>query len=53
MKRWILLAALIAAPLVAGAQMKGMDMKDQVHKGTGVVTNVDLADDDHGVRGQG
>jgi Cu(I)/Ag(I) efflux system periplasmic protein CusF len=36
-----------AAPL-ATAQMKGMDMKDnkaagQVHKGTGVVTNVDRA----------
>ena len=36
MKRSILLAALIAAPLLAGAQ-------GQVHKGTGVVTKVDPA----------
>jgi Cu(I)/Ag(I) efflux system periplasmic protein CusF len=47
MKRWIVLVALLAAPLVAAAQMKGMDMKDekkdQVHKGVGVVTNVDRA----------
>jgi Ni/Co efflux regulator RcnB len=29
MKRWIVLVALLAAPLVAAAQMKGMDMKDE------------------------
>ena len=49
----LLLAALIALPVAVGAQMKGMDMKDmpmkgmkgasEVHKGTGVVTNVDRA----------
>jgi len=56
MKRATLFATLIAAPFLASAQMKGMDMKDmdmkgmksqkkagQVHKGTGVVTNVDRA----------
>jgi Cu(I)/Ag(I) efflux system periplasmic protein CusF len=55
----IIFAALISLPMLACAQsgMKGMDMKDmdmkgmksdkkaagQVHKGTGVVTNVDRA----------
>jgi Cu(I)/Ag(I) efflux system protein CusF len=52
MKR-VVFAVLVAMPIVAGAQMKGMDMKGtkfdkkasgQVHKGTGVVTNIDRAD---------
>jgi Cu(I)/Ag(I) efflux system periplasmic protein CusF len=53
MKRWTLFAALLALPLVAAAQMKGMEMKDMdmkmdkkgakgtVHKGTGVVTKME------------
>ena len=45
MKRRILLAALIAFPLLAGAQMKGMDMKadGKTHKASGKVTRVDKA----------
>jgi Cu(I)/Ag(I) efflux system protein CusF len=57
MKR-VVFAVLVAMPILAGAQMKGMEMKDmdhmkgmksdknasgQVHKGTGVVTNIDRA----------
>lgn len=49
MKRWLAISAVAAcflgaAPL-ASAQMKGMGMKadGQVHKGTGVVTNIDKA----------